>query len=70
MLQELLEGSKEHSALLEKARQYYVGHMMKEDRHSAPGDVVRQLLAKVKVDHAQWKQRETQLPPPDGRCQH
>ncbi|XP_043244983.1 protein ecdysoneless homolog isoform X2 [Amphibalanus amphitrite] len=62
---DLLEGSKDHSALMEKARQYYIGHMLKEDRHSAPGDVVKKLLGTVKVDHAQWKKREAQLPPPD-----
>lgn len=65
---DLLEGSQQHSALLERARQYYIGHMMKEDRQSQPADAVRQLLKTVKVDHAQWKRREAQLPPADDEA--
>ncbi|XP_037093565.1 protein ecdysoneless homolog [Pollicipes pollicipes] len=60
-----LEGSRQHSALTEKARQYYVTHMLSETRQSAPGDAVHQLMAKIKVDHAEWRRREAQLPPAD-----
>jgi len=59
---EELEGSQLYTTQLERARQYYVRHLLSEPRTSTSGEAVLKLLGSVRVDHNQWRRREAELP--------
>ncbi|XP_066992777.2 protein ecdysoneless [Anabrus simplex] len=63
--QDFLEGSKDYNSLLEKAKEYYLGHRYSIQHEPSVGQEVLSLLSSLEYDLEELKKTQEDIPAPD-----